>query len=229
METYVLVIGAILVVVGLFIWFLRRFRSPESTARTCLREYARFEKMGVAESERIFLVLSTRPGWRDLPKEFVREISSRLGTKEDVIRFIIISERHLLDRTHFLRFATDSSPEHAAFSVAMLLTSLGNKLQGQGELGEAEWAQSLALRIQPDNSAVMLPLAVTYYLTGRYTEAIPLFERGLPLFTLVNRRSQTYHSTCLSTSIPRNERSCSGHEKICLNWRSYIEKCMTNV
>ncbi len=207
-------------------------RLDQWTTRTCLREYARFERMGLPESERIFLVLSTRPGWRDLPKEFLREISSRLGTKEDVTRFTIISEAYRLDRTHYPGFAADSTPEHAAFSVAMLLGSLGNKLLGEGQLGDAENAQSLALRLQPDNSAAMLPLAGTYYLTGRYADAIPLFERGLPLFLSDREKADKLYDLFEHfPAIPREELFGSPSDIVQLEqaYREMYEDCLRHV
>ncbi len=38
----------------------------------------------------------------------------------------------------------------------------------------------LALQLEPNESAIILPLALNCYYMGRYVDAIPLFERGIP-------------------------------------------------
>ncbi len=234
-----LVVGAILLcILGYLVFLLSSYlmygtvNTMEQTRRMYDLEMGRLEQSGISESERAFVMLARRPGWQTLPKEFLREITTRLSSKEDVVRFIVISEAHRLERTHFPRIAADSSPEHAAFSVAMLLGSLGNKLLGEGQLGDAENAQSLALRLQPDNPGTMLPLAATYYTTGRYAEAIPLFERGLPLFSSEQEKSDKLFDFFEHfPAIPREELFGSPSDMVQLEqvYREMYEDCLRHV
>jgi len=147
MNGYLFLIGAIVLIAGLFIWFLRKFSSPEMTAQTLLKKYDVFERYGIPESERLFQLLATRGGWKTLPNAFLQDLTSRLDTKEDVIKFVVVSERYRIDRTHFPSLAAKGEPELAMQNVAVLLASLGNKLERQGQLGEARLVQLLALRI----------------------------------------------------------------------------------
>jgi tetratricopeptide (TPR) repeat protein len=121
----------------------------------------------------------TRSGWKDLPHRFLREIIARLSSKEDVIRFISLAEDcgHVKER--FPAIARRVDLNEAMAEVACLLARFGYQLQQEGRLKEAEFVQKLALLLGPECYFTNLPLAATYYETGRYSEARPLFERGL--------------------------------------------------
>jgi hypothetical protein len=143
-------IGIFILLAVIFVWFLRKYGSPEATAQTLLKQYEAFERSGLPEEERLFKLLATRGGWRSLPHPFLRELALRLGNKENVVRFIALSERHQFDRSHFGRLAKEEDVEMSLFSVATWLASFGNRLQDQGRLSETEFVQLLALRIQPN-------------------------------------------------------------------------------
>lgn len=128
------------------------------------------------ENERLFKMFHTRPGWRSLPTEFLRELVERLGTKEDVIKFVIFAERYGLLTSNFKAIAdwAEADPKFAVDQAAVTLTSLGNHLGGQGNFGEAEPVFKSALRINPEWPGALYGLALVYYNAGRYGDAIPV-------------------------------------------------------
>jgi hypothetical protein len=153
-----------------------------------LRQYRSFATTGLAEAESLFRLVATRKGRRELPHRFLRELVSRLGNKEDVIRFISLAEDcgHVNER--FPSIAREGDLNHAMAEVACLLARFGYQLQQEGRLKEAEFVQKLALPLGPDCYFTSLPLAATYYETGRYREARLLFERGLAQLDKINER-----------------------------------------
>jgi hypothetical protein len=157
----------------------QRMRTPKARVAVMLRRYQGFQRLGLSEAESLFRVAAARSGWKDLPHRFLREIIARLGNKEDVIRFLILAEDcgHLKENLPALAGKIDL--DEAMTHVACLLARFGYELQKEGRLKEAEFVQRLALPLGPDWYFTNLPLAGTYYETGRYAEARPLFERGL--------------------------------------------------
>lgn len=216
-------IGIFVLLAVVFVWFLRKFGSPQATAQTLLREYEAFERSGLAEEERLFKLFATRSGWRSLPHPFLRELASRLGNKEDVIRFIALSERHQFDRSRFARLAQEEDAEMALLGVASLLASFGNRLQDRGRLNEAECVQLLALRIQPDQHFTTLPLAVTYYRMKRYSDAAPLFRHGLDLFEKCERETKWMEQLALPSDLFGSK---SGMEDLGQAYRKMYEECL---
>ena len=63
--------------------------------------------------------------------------------------------------------------------VALWLAGFGQRLQAEARYREAEFVQKLAVRVQPEESFTLLPLAATYYKTERYADAAALFRQGL--------------------------------------------------
>jgi tetratricopeptide (TPR) repeat protein len=186
----------ILFIVGFIIYAVIRFSSQEATTKTLLGEYAAFGRAGLSESERLFKLLATRGGWKVLPSNFLRELSSRLGNKENLIQFVILSERHRFDQTHFPRFAMDTDDivegEELAMSyVGSLFASTGNSLFSKKNFAEAERYYLLATYIYPNHSTY-LPLATVYYSTGRYREALPIFRREMNRFREAMRMSEQF-------------------------------------
>jgi hypothetical protein len=157
----------------------RRMATPKARVSAMLRRYHAFNQTGLSEAESLFRVAVTRSGWKELPHRFLREFVARLGTKEDVIRFIVLAEDcgHVKER--FPSIARKIDLHEAMMEVACLLARFGYQLQQEGRLREAEFVQKLALPLGPDAYFTNLPLAATYYETGRYEDARPLFERGL--------------------------------------------------
>jgi hypothetical protein len=179
----------VVIFAGLMIYrFLsQRAATPKARVAAMLRRYSLFARMGFSEAEILFRIMVSRSQWKNLPHEFLRELVRRLKTKEDVLRFISLSEDREYVRQRFPRIAQSPDLEQAMAEVACLLSRFGCELQNEGRLKEAEFVQRLALPLGPDRYFTTLPLAATYYDTGRYRDARPLFERGLAhLEQLVN-------------------------------------------
>jgi hypothetical protein len=156
----------------------RRMATPQARVTVMLRRYQSFARTGLPEKECLFRLAATRKGWRDLPHRFLREVVERLANKEDVLRFISLAEDcgHVKER--FPSIARKADLNDAMAEVACLLARFGYQLQQEGRLKEAEFVQQLALPLGPDCYFTSLPLAATYYETGRYGQARSLFERG---------------------------------------------------
>jgi hypothetical protein len=157
-----------------------------------LRRYHALERSGLSERECLVKLLATRSGWNNLPQRFLVEIVSRLGSKEDVMRFVSVSEDYRYIRDHYPAIAAGPNVAGAMAEIACLLAKFGYRLQGAGRLKEAEFVQRLALRLEPNKYFTNLPLAATYCETGRYADALPLFEQGLSQFEKDAQRDQGF-------------------------------------
>jgi hypothetical protein len=166
---------------GLLLYRLisQRMATPKARVAVMLRRFQSFQRLGLSDSESLFRVAAARSGWKELPHRFLREVVTRLATKEDVIRFITLAEDHGYVKDRFPSIAKKIDLDDAMREVACLLARFGYELQQEGRLKEAEFVQKLALPLGPNCYFTNLPLAATYYETGRYAEARPLFERGL--------------------------------------------------
>jgi hypothetical protein len=158
----------------------RRAMTPKARVAAMLKRYRALARAGLAEPECLFRLMAMRAGWKDLPQGFLRELVARLANKEDVMRFISLAEDCGYLKQRFPGIARLDDFNEAMAQVACLLASFGYELQKDGRLKEAEFVQKLALPLGPDRYFTNLPLAATYYDTGRYIDARPLFERGLP-------------------------------------------------
>jgi tetratricopeptide (TPR) repeat protein len=193
---------------GLTIYRLlsQRAATPKARVAAMLRRYHLMARTGLAEAECLFRIMATRSAWKHLPYDFLRELVRRLTTKEDVMRFISLAEDCGYVKERFPVIAGHDDLNDAMAEVACLLARFGYQLQEQGRLKEAEFVQKLALPLGPDRYYTNLPLAATYYAAGRYTEARPLFERGLAqlqefVSTANDNRQPFPPSVCLGTEI----------------------------
>jgi tetratricopeptide (TPR) repeat protein len=160
----------------------RRAITPKTRVTAMLRRYHALERTGLSESECLLQLLATRRDWKKLPHCFLAELVSRLRSKEDVMRFISVSEDYSYQRQYYPDFAGKVDLEAAMAEVACVLAHFGFRLQSEQRYREAEFVQKLALRLQPNQYFTNLPLAATYHETGRNDEALPLFEQGLARF-----------------------------------------------
>lgn len=145
------------------------FRSQVAkNSKTLQQQYYEFERLGLSESDCLLKLFTTRGGWRALPGEFLHDLTIRLGSKDNVISFIILTERYGFERERVPRLITGGDLQSSMGSIARSLGSLGNRLQAQGRLDEAESVLRLALQLEPDESAIVLPLALNCYYMGRY-------------------------------------------------------------
>ena len=168
-------------VAGIIIYRLlaRRQATPKARVTAMLRRYRALERTGLSERDCLLQLLAARKSWEKLSHRFLVAIVSRLGSKEDVMRFISLSEDHGYHRDRYPELATKVDLDTAIAEIACLFSRFGFRLQGEGRYREAEFVQKLALRLQPDEYFTTLPLAATYHETGRHVDALPLFEQGL--------------------------------------------------
>ncbi len=169
---------------------LARWRmTPKTRVSTLLRRFRALERTGLSEQDCLLRLLATSKDWKRLPHPFLAEIVSRFPTKEDVMRFISLSEDFGYLRDHYPGLAANTDLEATMGEIACLFARFGFQLQEQGRYMEAEFVQKLALRLQPDQYFTNLPLAVSYHETGRHADALPLFERGLAQVNDLERKA----------------------------------------
>ena len=182
MENFMFWVVALLAVITAYRLLSRRAVSPKARVAAMLRRYRALEAAGLSEQECLMQLLATRRGWKRLPHRFLAELVSRFQSKEDVMRFVSLSEDYGYHRDHYFEIATKVDLDSAMAEVACLFARFGFQLQTEGRLREAEFVQKLAIRLQPNQYFTNLPLAATYHETGRHDDALPLFEQGLARF-----------------------------------------------
>lgn len=156
----------------------RRTVTPKARVTAMLKRYHALERTGLSERDCLLQLLATRDDWKKLSHRFLVAIVSRLHSKEDVMRFISLSEDYGYQRDPYPELASRSDLDSAIAEIACLFSRFGFRLQSEGRYKEAEFVQKLALLLKPDEYFTNLPLAATYHETGRYADALPLFEQG---------------------------------------------------
>jgi tetratricopeptide (TPR) repeat protein len=179
MDNTIFWIVALFAAIIMYRFLSRRQITPKARVTAMLRRYRALERSGLSETECLLQLLATRKDWKALPHRFLAELVSRLHSKEDVMRFVSVSEDYGYQRDHYPGMARKIDLDAAMTEIACLFAGFGFRLQGEGRYKEAEFVQKLALRLQPDQYFTTLPLAATYHETGRHAEALPLFEQGL--------------------------------------------------
>ena len=179
MESGLFLIGLVIVVIAVYRLVSRRITGPQATVRSLLRQHHSLEGTGLSEQESLLRILIGRNGWKELPSAFLAEIVARLGTKENVFRFVSLAEGYRFHRQQLPATAAENDRETAMREIAVWLGNFGSRMQKENRLKEAEFVQKLAMALQPDQYFTTLPLAATYYRMGRYSVALPLFEQGL--------------------------------------------------
>ena len=167
-------------IAGIIIYRLlaRRQLTPKARVTAMLRRYRALERTGLSERDCLLQLLATRKGWEKLSHRFLMAIISRLSSKEDVMRFISLSEDYGYHRDRYPELATRIDLDTAIAEIACLFSRFGFRLHAQARYKEAEFVQKLTVRLHPDAYFTTLPLAATYHETGRYADALPLFEQG---------------------------------------------------
>jgi tetratricopeptide (TPR) repeat protein len=178
MDYFTFWIITVLAAVAVYRLLSRRLITPKARINAMLRRYYALQRTGLTEPECLMQLLLTRNEWKNLSHRFLVQLVSRLRSKEDVIRFISVSEDYKYQRTHYPELAQQINLENSMTEIACLFARFGFRLQGEGRYKEAEFVQKLALRLQPHQYFTKLPLADTYHATGRYQDALPLFEQG---------------------------------------------------
>ena len=95
-------------IAGIIIYRLlkRRQAAPKARVTAMLRRYRALERTGIPERDRLLQLLATRKGWEKLPNRFLVAIVSQLSSKEDVMRFISLSEDYGYHRDRYPELAT---------------------------------------------------------------------------------------------------------------------------
>lgn len=179
MDSVLLLIMIPLAVFALHRRLSRWLMTPKKRVRVMLRRYNRLARSGLSEQDCLLNLLATRRDWRNLPHRFLVELVSCFPTKEELMRFVSVSEDFRYQRDPYPGLAANTELEAAMGEIACLFSRFGFQLQEQGRYKEAEFVQKLALRLRPDQYFTNLPLAANYLETGRHADALPLFERGL--------------------------------------------------
>jgi hypothetical protein len=197
--------------------------TPKARVAGMLRRYRALEKTGLSERDSLLQLLLTRKDWEKLPHRFLAAIVCRLSCKEDVMRFISLSEDYAYHRDPYPTLAKRIDLDTAMAEIACLFSRFGFRLHAQARYKEAEFVQKLTLRLQPDAYFATLPLAATYHETGRYPDALPLFKQGfsqLQVFqaNVGSDKRQLSPANCLA---PDEE-----PEKLWQKYREMYEACL---
>jgi hypothetical protein len=197
--------------------------TPKARVAGMLRRYRALEKTGLSERDSLLQLLLTRKDWEKLPHRFLAAIVCRLSCKEDVMRFISLSEDYAYHRDSYPTLAKRIDLDTAMAEIACLFSRFGFRLHAQARYKEAEFVQKLTFRLQPDAYFTNLPLAATYHATGRYADALPLFKQGFSQLQLFNAdiglgKQQLSPADCLA---PDEE-----PEKLWQKYREMYEACL---
>ena len=178
MDNMMFWIVSVFAAIMMYRFLSRRHVTPKARVAAMLRRYRILEKSGLSEIECLLQLLATRRDWKTLPHRFLAELVSRLHSKEDVMRFVSVSEDYGYQRDHYPELARKIDLDAAMAEIACLFAGFGFRLQAEGRYREAEFVQKLALRLQPNQYFTTLPLAATYHETGRHAEALATVRTG---------------------------------------------------
>lgn len=171
-----LLAGAALVVF-ILLWLMFRKRGGGGKGRGALNAaYRKIERAEIKQWQRPYAMLATRAPWSELPQYFLMELASRLMDKDNVIEFILLAEKHKLERHKIPKIAQNDAGT-ALRSLSEELAAFAARLRPR----QAETAYKLAVMIDPSNARAMYGLAKGCYASKRYGEAISLFEQAIPL------------------------------------------------
>ena len=223
MENFMVWIVALFAAITVYRLLSRRALSPKARVAAMLRRYRALERTGLSEQECLLQLLATRRDWKGLPHRFLAELVSRFRSKEDLMRFVSVSEDYGYYRDQYPKIATRIDLEAAMAEIACLFARFGFRLQTEERYREAEFVQKLALRLQPNQYFTNLPLAATYHETGRHDDALPLFEQGLARFQDFEKNINTFEPAL-------SPEKCLGPEvemrKLRNRYRKMYEACL---
>jgi hypothetical protein len=179
MESSTFILALLIVMVAVYKTIRRRLNAPQATVRDLLKRHHFYVRTGVPPEEALLRVLLNRRRWRDFSSRFLAELIARLGTKENVFRFVSLAEGYKFDRERLPAIAAATDSASAMHEIAVWLVDFGRRMQQENRLKEAEFVQKLALCLEPDRYFTKLALGSTYYKMENYLEALPLLESGL--------------------------------------------------
>ncbi|MGH7807078.1 MAG: tetratricopeptide repeat protein [Thermodesulfobacteriota bacterium] len=164
------------------IWFLLKgLSSPRWKARVLLTAYQACKESGASETECLFQMFDTRPPWNTLPKIFLRELATRLGTPENILKFVLLSEGTGILQTNILgkSFSVEHNPEFAIGGVVAAVVSRANALGNQREFRGARDVLELALLLNPGFSTAWASMAKAAFEMKDYQTALYWADRVL--------------------------------------------------
>lgn len=179
MGTWI-IIGALSL--AAIIWLLfKRLSSPRWKARVLLIAYQTFKEGGALEAECLFQMFDTRPPWNALPKTFLRELATRLRTKENIVNFVILAEGTGILQTTILGkpARVEYDPEFAIGCVGMALVSRANALGNQRQFQGAKNVLELALLLNPRFAPAWTSMAKAAFEMKDYQTALHWADRVL--------------------------------------------------
>jgi hypothetical protein len=164
------------------IWFiLKKFASPQAKARAVLQAYGVSKERGIPEQECLFQIFDTRPPWNNLPKMFLRELATRLHSKENVVDFVIFSERTGILQTNILK--TPSMDEYdldSAFGgVATALIGRAHAFGSKNRFHDAKAVLEWILLLHPSFLPAWSGMAVVAFQLNDHPTALHWAEKVL--------------------------------------------------
>lgn len=162
-------------------WFVLGWLSgPKWTARALLLVYNTLKHKGLAEVECLYEMFSSRRIWKTLPPAFLKTLSTRLGSKEMVVRFIILCEQTGILRNSIcplskLYVALDDDPDFTVGTwlgtAALPLIHYANAMANADKLQPAKMALELALLLHPRAHTAWSTMALVLFKLGDYKAA----------------------------------------------------------
>lgn len=173
-------IGSLLFLVAIIWFLLNKLGSPRSKARVLVLAYQACKESGASENECLFQMFDTRSPWNSLPKTFLREIATRLRTKENIVNFVIFSERTGILQTNILRPSTvEFDPDFALGGVAMALISRANAFSNRSHFQEAKDVLEWVVLLNPRFVHAWSNMAVVAFRMNDYQTALYWAEKVL--------------------------------------------------
>ena len=108
----------------------------------------------------------SRPGWRDLPDDYIIELATRLQSADNTVALMDTCERLGLFPQPVISIASDESASFAVGATAAALTSRANALASNREFGDAHTALRAALLLQPRSVAAWITMATLAFCMG---------------------------------------------------------------
>jgi tetratricopeptide (TPR) repeat protein len=174
-------IGSLLLLVAIIWFLLNKLGSPRSKARVLLLAYQACKENGAPENECLFQMFDTRPPWNNLPKMFLREIATRLRTKENIVNFVIFSESTGILQTNILRTPStvEFDPDFALGGVARALISRANAFSNRSNFRDAKDVLEWVVLLSPRFVHAWSSMAVVAFRTNDYQTALYWAEKVL--------------------------------------------------
>lgn len=144
-------LGSLIFLIAIIWFLLKKFGSPQSKAKVLLLAYQASKESGAPENECLFQMFDTRPPWNSLPKTFLREIATRLQTKENIVNFIIFSERTGILQTNILKIPStvEFDQDFALGAVATALISRANAFSNRSRFQDAKHVLEWVVLLNP--------------------------------------------------------------------------------